>query len=84
MVVRDTLGEACLNDEVSRLLVEVLLQVGANDDVHGRGLADLVLVQAAVLVGLEHEWTNRTQNSKLLIRDRDKVDGFRCKRIDRA
>ena len=53
LVVRDTLRERCFHDEVSSLLVEVLLQVGANDDVHGRGLSNLVLMQTAVLVCFE-------------------------------
>ena len=67
LVVRDTLGETCLHDEVSRLLVEVLLQVGANDDVHGRGLSDLVLVQTAVLVRFKDKRTDLSQDTKLFV-----------------
>ena len=61
LIVRDRLGEAGLYNKVTSLFIQVLLQVHANDDVHGRGLTDLVLVQAAVLVGFEDERTDLRQ-----------------------
>ena len=68
LIVGDGLGVARLHHEVSGLLVQVLLQVGPNDDVHGRRLADLVLVQAAILVRLEDQGPDRAQNAKFLVR----------------
>ena len=61
LVVRAALRELRLNHKVARLLVKVLLQVHSNDDVHRRGLPNLVLVQATVLVGLEDERTDLRQ-----------------------
>ena len=84
LVVGDGLGVARLHHEVARLLVQILLKVGANDDVHGRRLADLVLVQAAILVRLEDEGPDRAQNAQFLVRHRDEVDGFGGKGVDGA
>jgi len=58
LIIRDTLRELGLHHEVASLLVQVLLQIGANDDIHGCGLPNLILVQAAILVGLEDKRTD--------------------------
>jgi hypothetical protein len=39
------LWEGRLGNETAGLLIEVLLQVAADDDVHGSGLADLIMAQ---------------------------------------
>ena len=52
------------------------MEVGADDDVHGRGLSNLVLVKAAVLVRLENQWAHGSQDSLLLVSNRDEVDSF--------
>ena len=76
LIVRDTFWETGLLDEVAGLLVQVLLEIGTNDNVHGCGLADLALMEAAVLVGLEHERTELREDAKLLVSNRDEVDCF--------
>ena len=67
LVVRNTLRERCFINEVPSLFVEVLLQVCADDDIHGRGLPDLVLVQTAVLVRFEDKWSDLSQDTKLFV-----------------
>jgi len=84
LIVRDGLGEACLHDEVASLLVQVLLQVGSNDDVHCSSLANLVLVQATVLVRFENHWPDLSQSSELLVSHSDEVDRLCCKRVNCA
>ena len=79
LVVGDRFREACFNHEIPRLFVQVLLEIGANDDVHCSGLTYLVLVEATVLVCLKDERADLSQDSKLFVRDRDKVDSFGCK-----
>ena len=74
LIVRDRFREACLHDEVAGLLVQVLLEISANDDVHCGSLTNLILMQTAILVGLKDERADRAQNSKLLVRDRDEVN----------
>ena len=61
LVVRDAFWELSLDHEVAGLLVKVLLQVHANNDVHSRSLTDLVLVKTTVLVSLKDEWANLSE-----------------------
>ena len=61
LIIRDTFGECRLCDKVSRLLIQVLLKVSSNDNVHRCCLSDLVLVQTAVLVSFENERTKLSQ-----------------------
>jgi len=84
LIVGDTLGEGSLNHEVAGLLVKVLLEVDANDDVHGGCLADSVLVQAAVLVSLENQWADLGQEAELLIRNGDEIDCLGGEAVHRA
>ena len=69
LVVGDTLRENCLDDEVASLLVQVLLEVAPDDDVHGRRLADLVLLETAVLVRMEHCGPKLNQHFLLFVSD---------------
>jgi hypothetical protein len=39
------LWEGRLGNETTGLLIQVLLQVAADDDVHGSGLTDLIMAQ---------------------------------------
>jgi len=64
------------------LFVEVLLKVTADDDVHGRGLTDLVLVQAAILVCFKDERANLSHQAKLFICESDEIDGLCREAID--
>ena len=82
LIVRYTLWEGCLHNEVSRLLVEVLLQVGANDDVHGCGLSDLILMQTAVLVRFKDQWADLSQDAKFLVGNRDEVNSFGSESVE--
>ena len=74
LIVRDRFREARLHDEVAGLLVQVLLEISANDDVHCGSLTNLILMETAILVGLEDERADRAQSSKLLVCDRDEVN----------
>ena len=76
LIVRDRFREARLHDEVASLLVQVLLEISANDNVHCGSLTNLILMETAILVGLKDERADRAQSSKLLIRDRDEVNGL--------
>jgi hypothetical protein len=84
LIVGNTLREGGLNHEVASLLVKVLLEVDANDDVHGGRLADSVLVQAAVLVSLENKWADLGQEAELLIRNGDEIDRLGGEAVHRA
>ena len=58
------------------------MQIGANNDVHGRGLSDLVLMQTAVLVGFEDKWADLSQDAKFFVCNRDEVNSFGSESID--
>jgi hypothetical protein len=45
LVVRALLWEGRLGNKTAGLLIEVLLQVAADDDVHGSGLTNLIMAQ---------------------------------------
>ena len=76
LVVGDTLWEPSLDDEVAGLLIQILLQIAPDNDVHCGCLANLILVQAAVFVRLEHGWSDLDQHLLLLVSDSDEVDGL--------
>ena len=52
------------------------MQVGANDDVHGCGLSDLVLMETAVLVRFEDQRADLGQDAKFFVGNRDEVNSF--------
>ena len=58
------------------------MQVGANDDVHGRGLSNLVLMQTAVLVRFENQRADLSQDAQLFVSNRDKVNSFGSESVD--
>ena len=69
LIVRNTLWEASLCYEVTGLLVEVLLEVASNDDIHAGRLANLVGMEAEVFVRIEHVWSEVNEQSLLLVCD---------------
>lgn len=81
MVVGDGLGEGSLHDEVSGLLVQVLVEVRSQDDVHDGSLTDLIVSQARQLVGFEHQWSDLMEHSLFLIHDRYQVKSLGCKMV---
>ena len=48
LIVRDILRERCLCDEIASLLIQVLIEVGANDNVHRCSLSNLVLIYSQI------------------------------------
>ena len=74
LIVGDTLWESGLDNEVACLLIQILLQIAPDNDVHCGRLTNLVLVQAAVLVRLEHCWSDLDEHLLLLVCDSDEVD----------
>lgn len=84
LTVIGVFGEGSLRNEVTGLLIEVLLQVRANNDVHQGGLTSGVQVEAARLVGLKDLGSDLGQQTLLLIGDGHEVDGFRLEGVDRA
>ena len=69
MIVRYTLREDSFDDEVTSLLVEILLKIAPNDDVHRCCLSNLVLLQAAIFVRLEHGRPEFYEHLFLLVSD---------------
>ena len=69
LVVRYTLREDSFDDEVASLLVEILLKIAPNDDVHSCCLSNLVLLQAAIFVSLEHCRSELEEHFLLLVSD---------------
>lgn len=76
LVVGALLGELGQLDEAACLLVEVLLEEAADDDVHGRRLTDLIMAQAALLVVGKDSRAKLRQLATFLICDRRKVKSF--------
>lgn len=74
LIVRDALWEPSLDNEVACLLIQVLLQIAPDNDVHCGRLTNLILVQAAVFVSLEHSWSDLDEHLLLLVCDSDEVD----------
>lgn len=84
LTVRGILREGRLRNEVSGLLIQALLQVAADDDVHEGGLSGRVKVQTAAFVRLEDLGPDCGQHVASLVSNRHEVNGFRLQGIDRA
>jgi hypothetical protein len=76
LVVGGLFRESSLHDEVAGLLIEVLGEVGSEDDVHDGGLACLVVSQAGGLVGIKHDGSHLGKQPILLIGKGNQEHGF--------
>lgn len=67
LVVRNLFGEGGLDNEVSGMLVLVLVQVASQDDVHNCSLTNFVVSQASSFIGVKHQRSHFWEFVDLLV-----------------
>ena len=84
LVVRSLFRECGLHEEASCLFVEVLVNVRPQNDVHDSCLPDLIMLQAACFVDLEHKGSYLREFALLFINNCNHIHGLGCQVIKSA
>lgn len=76
LVVGDAFREHSLSDEITCLLIKILVQVRSNDNINKSSLTDEIMVQTAELVSIKHKRSELGKNTSLFVCYWNKVHCF--------
>ena len=76
LIVRNISWEISFDNELTGLLVEILRNVGSQNDVSGCGLTDQIFMEAREFIGLKHNLSNIWKHFHFFVGESNEVHSF--------